>query len=351
MHFLWRRLLNRLRHVSLEAAAVRSTVVAPAIDLDAKPSLYLDEDIDAIESVISSSTLEEERRRILGESRTHLATIQYELHDVRMRDVYIASRGHLAKMPTNRPVPRQVAVDHHTHAILSTNILSGLEFGHWIRDSLVTEMRGAELDTPALGLAREAWQHEPGYREIAQLECIYTGNAHVDRLLILDDRGCNDYWASRFLALRRRMQTRLVPDTDPSLGALVFVDRGGAARMRDPTNLPEVRAALETLGFRTLIPTEQPVAAIRAALRDARIVISVEGSNLNHVHMLAPEGITLITLQDPRRFYAYHKRMIDIYGDRFGFVVGRPSPDSPGRYRINVDQLQRLIDLVRPLAA
>jgi hypothetical protein len=349
MLILTHKIMNRIHRKTIYSAAVSKRVMSPGVETTAPSSLYFPEDLDAILNVISSSTIELERNRVLGEQCFHLPTIEYELSRVRIRDEYVMSRGLIAKLPTNRPSSQRLKRGAIKEALLSTNILSGMEFGHWVRDALVTEMHGVELGLPAIGLAREPWLHEPEYRSIGDLDCLYTSEARVDRMLMLDDRGLNEYWASRFRKLRRRMRAG-VEKKGESLGPMIFLERGDHGRMRDPANLDELRSGLEAMGFRSFMPTDLPVSAIGNALRDAKIVVSAEGSHLNHLHLFAPDGLILITLQDPHRFYAYHKRLIDLYGSRFGFVVGRPDPALPSRYRVNMDQLGRLVELasIRP---
>lgn len=346
MPFLFERLLYQLQPRPLHAAAVKVTTLHPSSEDTAKSSLHLPGDFENIISVIPASKLELERGRTFGEKHRHHPTIQYELKNARIAGKYVASRGRIGRYPTNRPTDNAPDIGHLKEALLSTNVLSGKEFGHWVRDSLISEMQGNSLGLPSIGLARELWEHEPGYRHLSGLECDYVGEARVDRLVFIDDRGLNAHWADRFMKLRGRMKQN-IDHSIPSAGPLVFLDRGGQSRPRDPANLAAVRDALEAIGFRTITAIDMSVEEIGSALRDTKLVVSPEGSHLNHMHFFGGDGTTVITLQDPRRYYSFHKRLIDIYGNQFGFLIGRPDPEAEGRFYIDIDDLKRLIDLAR----
>lgn len=345
MTFLVQRIFGRFQRRPLRAAAIVSRELWPAEETIGKPALVAVGNLDAIIESIPGSNMVLEMNRVLGRPCKHLPTISYELSNARIKGEYVASGMAYGKYETNRP-----SADRHDHgfikeAFLSTNILSGKEFGHWLRDALVSEIHGKESNLPRLGLAREPWQHEPTYRAVAQMPCAYPYKAKVGRLMILDDRGLNTHWAARFSTLRRQMRSGVAQHMTSSAGPLLFVDRGSGARMRDPINLAQIKAVLERRGFHIVTPTDLNAAEIGLALRDARIAVSVEGSHLNHLHCFAPDGLTLITLQDPRRFSAHHKRIIDLYGDRFGLVIGKPDPKAEDRYQIDIDQLQSVIDM------
>lgn len=348
MTLLFRRMMNRVRPLTLKAAASTTRVVAPAQDVGTRPALSLPGEFDAVIKVVNGHR-ELEQARLNGTATHHVATVEYVLEKAWLKEEYLAADRYLARYPTSMPIEKAIRGDDSPaffeEAVLSTNILSGLEFGHWVRDALVTELHGAHEGKPVVGLARNLWPHEPEFRQRTRLTCNYVSNCRIDRLTILDDRGHNSYWKSRFLELRQRLRESVQSVPGTSAGPLVLLSRGNQARVREPTNQPDIQAALEAMGFQTVIPSQLSVPEIGLALRDARMVVSPEGSHLNHLHFFAPDNLTLISVQDPLRFYAYHKGLLDFYEGLFAFVVGRPDPDFPGRYRINIDDLMRTIDL------
>jgi hypothetical protein len=347
---LLRRVMNRIRPCALDAAAQAVREVAPAAEIAGPPAFCLPGAFDQIMAVVNGDRALE-WARVSGAPQRHLPTIEYRLANARLRRDCVTAGRYLGRFRTSRPRNgaradrgAPLVLD---QALLSTNILSGLEFGHWVRDSLVTEMHAEPSGMACVALPREPWPHEPDFRAMSGLSCRYPAEARVGTLLILDDRGHNAYWRQRFSQLRERTRRSASDGASESAGPLIFLSRGGGARSRDPVNIGEIEALLIELGFRTVVPSAMSIPAVARAMRDARVVVSVEGSNLNHLHFFAPDAVALVSLQDPRRFYAYHKGVMDLYDGRFGFVVGRPNADLADRYDIDPGDLQRTLDLVR----
>lgn len=349
MSIFLRRVLNKLRPVSLDEASVSTRILAPASEHTPRASFYLPGEFDAVIECVNDDR-EKEWLRVSGATLQNLPTIEYTLANARLKRDFLYSGRYLERFHADFPLEegaKSDVIDHMDDAILSTNCLSGIQFGHWLRDSLVTELHGSETGLRSVALARKPWSQEPEFRKLAGLVCAYPARCSVDRLVVLDDRGHNQYWKARFLALRARMKA--ASSTDPaaaSAGPLVFLSRGANAQLREPTNVEAIQLALRDLGFRSINPSAMSVQEVADALRDARIVVGTEGSNLNHIHCFAPDGVALVCLQDPRRFYAYHKSMMDGYDGRFGFIVGRPDMDAPGRHKVDIDRLKATIDLV-----
>ena len=346
MSLFLRRVLNRFLPQPLAEAAVSRREIAPALEEVFRPALSLPGAFDNVISVVNDGwTLE--RARVEGRLWQHPPTIEYVLAKARLVDRFVIAGRHLSKFPTTRPGKGsgERGASRMTEALLSTNALSGLEFGHWVRDSLVTEMHGANEGLAAIGLMREPWPHEPAFRALSGLDCQYVADCRVDRLTILDDRGHNAHWRARFRQLRERLRENAGKLPGRPAGRLLFLSRGEQARVREPVNLPAIQGALAELGFVTIVPSQMSAEDVAVALRDAQVVVSAEGSHLNHVHSFAPDRLALVSLQDPRRFYSYHHGLACLYDARFAFVVGRPDAAQPERYRIPVDDVLRTIEL------
>lgn len=351
MPFILKRIVRRFHEKPITSQAYSVTELYPAVETTGKPVFFIEDNLSNLISYISSSNADLETRRLMGRECYHPPTLAYELRDVRMEGPFLAAGLRYLKHKALHETADRTDHGFIADALFSGNALSGLEFGHWLRDTLVSELHGADIGLPPVALARDPWQHEPGYRAMAHLPCLYPYKARIGRMILLDDRGYNAHWARRLGLLRQRLRAGAQGLPGQPGGALVYLDRGSGARMRDPTNRDAVRDALEAIGFRTVVPTGLTVDEIGLALRDATLAVSVEGSHLNHLHCFAPEGLTLVTLQDPRRFSLHHKRVIDCYDGRLGVVVGEPDPEQADRYRIDIADLMRVLDLVRRLPA
>lgn len=362
MSIFLRRVLNKLAPVSLADVAITTRELAPASETTRRPSFHMPGEFEAVLACVNGD-MALEKRRVEGALQHDLPTIEYTLRNARIAGDVLASGRYIGRFRTNRPlaagqasgsggehageVPGRDKREVVGHAILSSNSLSGLEFGHWVRDSLVTEMHGLNEGLASIGFARQPWPQEAEFRKFADLFCRYSSDCRVDRLVVLDDRGHNPHWRARFLAVRARMRTgSAIAHAGPSAGERVFLSRGKDGRVREPSNIEAIERDLVTAGFQVINPSAMSVQQVASALRDAKVVVGTEGSNLNHLHYFAPDGLKLVCIQDPNRFYAYHKSMMDTYDGRFGFVVGRPDPDLPGRHIVNVDTIKRTIDLM-----
>jgi hypothetical protein len=349
LDLLWRRARARLFPTSMEAASISSRVIASGIETTSRPAFFLPGAFDAVEAVVNGDRALE-WARVSGGAQQHWPTIEYVLERATIHANRIYSKGYVGQFLLKNPVvtdnARQTAVRFET-AVLSTNYVSSREFGHWVRDSLVTELHAEAEGVPSVAIAREPWPHEAEFRALTGLDCAYPEHATIDRLVVLDDRGHNDHWRERFRTLRARTRASVATQPGQSAGPLVFLSRGAHASPRDPTNATEIEAALALAGFRSVVPSALSVREVGVALRDAALIVSVEGSNLNHLHFFAPEGVALVCLQDPRRFYAYHKGLMDLYDGRFGFIVGQPDRHAADRYGVDIEALMRTIDLAR----
>jgi hypothetical protein len=75
----------------------------------------------------------------------------------------------------------------------------------------------------------------------------------------------------------------------------------------------------------------------------ARIVISVEGSQLSHALYSLGDRAGLVVIQPPDRFFNSHMDWARLLDVRYGFVVGE---QKEAGFYLALDDLLRTIDLV-----
>ncbi|WP_214622448.1 glycosyltransferase 61 family protein [Sphingobium nicotianae] len=342
--------MNRIRPVSFASAATSVREIAPEVPSVGKRAIFLPGEFEAVLGYPEDGDAQLEWTRISGGSHLHRATVEYMFEPAHIKNITLKAGRYVGRFPSVLPAARshfgEADPIHFRDAFLSTSGLSGQQFGHWVRDSLVSELHGRSLGLPSVGVARKLWPHEPAFREMSGLACRYLWEARFDRLILLHDMGHNHYWERRFMELRQTLRDRAAFMPGQSAGSHIYLSRGAGARPRDPANLALIQAMLEDLGFRTVVPSSLSAQEIAVAVRDAEMVVSAEGSHLNHLHFFAPDALKLLVLQDPHRFYAYHKGLVDFYDGTFGFIVGRPEPDTPDRFRIDLENLKRTIHLL-----
>jgi capsular polysaccharide biosynthesis protein len=224
-------------------------------------------------------------------------------------------------------------------AQLCTYAPSNIYFGHWLRDALSMELLAEQQGLRPLSFRREPWFHEPGYRELMNLPGDFISFARVKNLWVVNDIGLNAGWVTRFKELRRRVRRK----SEPGGPERIFLARGSLGVARELINAPALVDLLEKRGFLHIQPeTLQPKDLVRA-LASAKIVVSVEGSALNHVHYAVPENSGVLVIQPPDRFNAFHKILMDFNRIRFGFVV---ADRDRGGFSLPADRLLQTLDLM-----
>jgi len=278
--------------------------------------------------------------RLLARSRTEGPTLSYRFRDAVLADftIYSGDRYLVLRSGGKRPVltgtPR-----HFEEAQLCSTNCTETYFGHLLRDGLPIELLAEQRDMPGLTFQHKAWAHEPEYRLLLELPTNSVSHARVETLWIVDERALNAGWASRFGALRDRLRGAV----EPSGNQHVFMRRGRAGETRNLINEDEISQRLAGMGFTEIAPEGMSAKAIGSALRDAEVVVTVEGSAQNHALLAMPAGAALITIQPPYRFNSIGKTIGDPFGIRFGFTVADPAENG---FKLDFDRLRRTLDLI-----
>jgi capsular polysaccharide biosynthesis protein len=157
---------------------------------------------------------------------------------------------------------------------------------------------------------------------------------------MVDDRGYNPGRMERF----RRVRARLRDAVNGGGPQRVFIRRGGLAAGRHLLNEDEVIAALAARGFAIVAPEELPARAVATTLRDARLVVGVEGSALSHANAVVGDGACVFAIQSPTSFNSIHRLATADAGLRFAFSVG--DVRNGEAFTMPVERLARAIDMV-----
>jgi capsular polysaccharide biosynthesis protein len=156
---------------------------------------------------------------------------------------------------------------------------------------------------------------------------------------VIDDRGINDSWISRMKELRRRVRSRV----DQKGTKRVMLTRGTLGAKRNLVNFPEVREALDKLGFEIVNPESETPQSIVEKLSGVEIVIAVEGSAQSHCWVAMPSRSTFVAIQPPTRFNANGKDRADALGINWAFIIADPHPDG---FYLPIEHFLRTIDEV-----
>jgi len=328
-----RRLLQRPERTEVICAAERR--ISPS-------SLCLPDDMDRVIACTAESGFDLERERLAGGMKEHGATLLRTFRDVTILDgsLYGAGTYHAVR-PTRRRIIKVKDFARLESGLLCSNYVIDRYFGHWLTDGLPLEALARERGLPGITLEKARWSHEQGYRTLVGLSDAPVFAAKLSRLSIADDRGLNSNWRARIHKLKEAVR-----GSDPTgqASSRVFLLRGNAANKRSLINEEEVSNALQAQGFIVLSPEREDASHIAGILRNASLVVSVEGSTQAHMVMAAAPGSTLLTIMPPRNFNSVFKPICDALGIAWAFTVA----DDRGTEQFfqPVDRLLRLIDAI-----
>jgi hypothetical protein len=333
------------RNPPIFACASQVIELAPAVDRFQPAPIALPGEFDRVVAVQEGTTIALELERLREGQRRHGPTVAYRIDGAVLAEgtLYYGDGYEVIQKRSKRLILNGHR-DHFAEMQLCSNYVIERYFGHWAIDGLVLELLASQRSIPGLKPAGTPWTHEPGYRELFGLAVTRSGNAWVDRLWVIDDRGINDGWISRMEELRRRVRSAVLPNGPKR----VMLTRGTLGVKRDLVNSPEVEEALSRLGFVVVHPELETARGLAEKLCGAEIAIAVEGSHQNHCWLAMPRQSSFVAIQPPTRFNAHGKMRADAIGINFAFVVADPHPDG---FYLPTDRLLRTIDEVIRVAA
>ncbi|NBE08653.1 glycosyltransferase 61 family protein [Paragemmobacter ruber] len=212
-------------------------------------------------------------------------------------------------------------------------------FGHWLTDAIPTSL--IEPDLGALWMpAHPAWGHAADYRRALDLPTMTEAWVHAEELVTYQDFGQGTHKQRRFDVIRRKLQARFGTG---QAGDLVYLRRGrtGAPRwIRDEDRLVD---ALVARDWKIVDVGTASVAELQQALCRARVVVSIDGSHLDHAHLCLLPGSTMIVLIPQDRYTARQLGLCRAHKVSPGFVV-LPGSAEAG-YVADLDEVLQTVDL------
>ena len=159
-----------------------------------------------------------------------------------------------------------------------------------------------------------------------------------------DSRAENAHKRERMFEIRKRIWSAYPTATH----AGVFLVRGKTGQRRVLLNESELISSLSARGILVVQVEAASAEQIMRQCSNARVVIGVEGSQLNHGLISIADQGSMLVIQPPRRFNCHHKELCDILGVRYGFVVGE-SVDKSADFSVDTDRVHRLLDRLMSL--
>jgi capsular polysaccharide biosynthesis protein len=220
------------------------------------------------------------------------------------------------------------------------NRLSHGYFGHWLRDACSTALLADEGDMIFLD-ERLDWPDTTHYASAFGLPVKRAGAAFVSTLRIYSDLSQGRLRRQRYQMLRQRMQQRFRAHSGSPRP--VYLRRGSTGSRREILNESELCRKLSAEGFEIVDLVSHDFADRFGKLANAPVVVSLEGSHLNHAHLAMKSGSAILALIPGARPAAIHRVVSHAMGMQFGCVV----LESAGtEFVINPDEVMRTLDLL-----
>lgn len=337
---LWFRARQLLRlNTVLERGPVRVDVIAPPEERSGPAGIVLPGQLEKVTKPGFGTDPRHEIESFLGARRPIAATMRYEVRNALLYRSDIYHRGHRKFFNVHKTIHNTNRdVEHHASVIVRSSMVGCHFFGHWLTDDCVTPLidcePGQELFMPSPG-----WIDKQFYREIFGLNQRELYACTADRLVFFDDIGHNADKVRRQRLRRGQLRQRIKAQ---GKDAIVYMKRGHSATSRTLLNEDEVIARLTQEGVTIVEAEKDGPAKILSTLMDARMLVSVEGSQMAHGMFTIRDGGCFLAIQPPDRFFNTHMDWIHPLDMRYGVLVGDAAEDG---FTVNVDDLLRTIDL------
>ena len=333
-----RRLLGQPR--DLESAAVAREVIDPGKTVTSRQGLCLPGQLDRVTGVPFGIEIGQELGEFVNATRHIGASVRYEFRDVAI-DGYRLATAQRVKIYREDPDfgAADVPMVMFDEAALRTSYVAVHFFGHWLRDDCATQLLAEHYGT-VLAMQTPAWPDKKAYRALLGRDYVEASRARVGRLHMFDDISQTDHKVERFRQSRAHFAAVAAKRAAPGI---VFLARGAGGTARDLVNQDALIDAMIARGIDVLHAEDASVETIVAALQGARVMISVEGSQISHGLLTLADKGGVLALQPPDRFFNSHMDWSHALDMHYAVVVGTPQP---GGFSIAEDELFATLDLL-----
>ena len=334
-HLVERRLLG---DASFRDICDDHIIVNEAEPYDYPPSLFLPHHLENVVKLHPETSKQAEDGRVQGEKGFHDPIEAFRITNVKLRDAGLYKRNWRYYFP-HTPVPPEKIVRAEGGAYALASSYSGIQyFGHWLRDDLTTALMAKDF-ADLLCVRTPDWPHAAPYLDIFEQPWPVIDHGHFDELFFFMDFAQNSHKIERFRQLRAKIRTRVKQKYS---GHTVYLRRGNTGAIkRVISNETEVLKALADNGVIILDLTADPIEKIVETLLEARLFITVEGSQAAHSLYTIADGGGYLSIVPPCVFNNPAKDWLTPLGVKYGFVVGERDGDA---FKVNVPDLLKMAD-------
>lgn len=327
----------------LEDAAASTDILEGELTEPAPPLRILPGMLDRVtHGVAGHSTASQELAVATAAAFVHAPVVRYTLRDclvhrggVEYAGGFVAkSRKLLDRFPLE-PIATEARKSY------CMSLVSHIYFGHWLTDACATALLADEAGDIILD-ARPDWPDTAIYARAFGFPTTGLAPMRVSELTLYSDYSQGLLKRQRYRTLANRLRES-VGTSGNSSPPMVYLRRGtsGVARLIAHEDALCERLAAE--GF-DIVDLKADFADRYARLAAASILVTVEGSHINHGFFAMPPGSSVITLIPADRFTMWGRGVANAFGLNYGCVVMQPSNDG---YVVAPDEILRTVDLAR----
>jgi Glycosyltransferase 61 len=320
-----------------KSASFREEILCPEETTLTQPPIYLPGQLDRVTGATEHQPVQAEIASMLAPKYKHAATIAYHIKDAVLFDGSVYA-GNLRHFIADKALFSPSSEPRHLKAAgLASTTVGTRYFGHWLRDDCVQYLLAEQVGTP-ICVSNPASEHKRKYAAYFGQDWTPTDRAFIDDLIIYQDFAQNSLKHRRYLALTKLIRSKFPPRNRDKL---VYLRRGQTGVSRPVRDEPALLEILVKRGFVIIDVASDDLDHILTTLTQAKLVVSVEGSQITHCCYTLEPGCGLVTLQPPDRFTAIHRHWTECVGVTFGFVVGVSSDFG---YHFESDEILRTVD-------
>lgn len=214
-------------------------------------------------------------------------------------------------------------------------------FGHWLTDgipmSFIDPDRGDLWMPPMVGSG-----HSLEYLDVLGLAPMADPLVFAREMIAYQDYGQGSHKRARYREINKRIVARY------DIGAAeapVFIKRGRTGVPRWIANEDALIDALVARNWKIVDIAKATVADMQKVLVRAPVVVSIEGSQLDHALLSMPEGASMVILEPQDRFLLRFLGICRARNIRPGFTVVEGS--LANGYHADLDEILRTIDMTQ----
>lgn len=212
-------------------------------------------------------------------------------------------------------------------------------FGHWLTDAALSAM--IDQDRGALWMPPNPdWGHAADYLGALDLSVISAPLVYANRLTVYQDFGQGSHKQARYAVIRDRLHARF---GDGDANDCVYLRRGRTGAPRWIANEQVLVDALVARNWRVLDIATTTMSELQRALCQARAVLSMDGSHIDHAHLSLRPGAVMVILMPHDRFSTRQLGPCRAHRVEPGLVVLTGTREQG--YHADLDEVLRTVDL------